>query len=247
MITNLSPEIIDAFDRIRKVYLLEKFENISEGTEDILKKYFQNEDQNEDYLIQIKSTIELIIESKFENKIKEFEDLFDLQDLIEELELARSYLIELLRGDPDVECIKSYIIFDVSAGIVKFGWNHKIFKKDIELVIGLFTAITSFSKEAIERQLKGLSVEGMEFKMVRFQNSELAILFILSRLPSPILIKRMNQFKSELQKEFEELFLTKDFIDFTYNENMINKIYGIMVQILKFDINKLTEIKGNIK
>ncbi len=243
MITNLSPEIIDAFDKIRKVYLLERFENLSEGTEDILKK---NNFQDEDYLIEIKSTIELIIESKFENKIKEYEELFDLQDLIEELGLARTYLIDLLKGDPDVESIKSYIIFDVSAGVVKFGWNHKIFKKDIELVIGLFTAITSFSKEAIERQLKGLSVEGMEFKLVRFQNSELAILFILSRFPSPILIKRMNQFVTESQKEFEELFLTKDFIDFTYNENVKKKIYDIMVEILKFDYNKLTEIKENI-
>ena len=183
MITNLNPETIDAFDKIRKVYLLEKFENLSEKTEDILKSNLQDED----FLMDIKSTIELIIESKFENKISEFEDLFDLPDLNEELRLARTYLIDLLKGDPDVECIKSYIIFDSSAGTVKFGWNHSIFKKDIELVIGLFTAITSFSKEAIERQLKGLSVEGMEFKMIRIENSDLAILFILSRDPSPIL------------------------------------------------------------
>ena len=239
MITNLNPETIDAFDKIRKVYLLEKFENLSEGTEDILKSNLQNED----YLMDIKSTIELIIESKFETKISEFEDLFDLPDLNEELRLARTYLIDLLKGDPDVECIKSYIIFDSSAGTVKFGWNHSIFKKDIELVIGLFTAITSFSKEAIERQLKGLSVEGMEFKMIRIENSDLAILFILSRDPSPILINRMDQFATELQKELLEVFLSKDYIDFTFDKNMKKKIYDIMVQILKFDLNKLTEIK----
>lgn len=238
MITNLNPETIDAFDKIRKVYLLEKFENLSEGTKDILKSNLQNED----YLMDIKSTIELIIESKFENKISEFEDLFDLPDLNEELRLARTYLIELLKGDPDVECIKSYIIFDSSAGTVKFGWNHSIFKKDIELVIGLFTAITSFSREAIERQLKGLSVEGMEFKMIRIENSDLAILFILSRNPSPILINRMNQFVTELQKEFLEVFLSKDYIDFTHDKNVKKKIYDIMVQILKFDLKKLKEM-----
>ena len=243
MITNLNPETIDAFDKIRKVYLLEKFENLSEKTEDILKSNLQDED----YLMDIKSTIELIIESKFENKISEFEDLFDLPDLNEELRLARTYLIDLLKGDPDVECIKSYIIFDSSAGTVKFGWNHSIFKKDIELVIGLFTAITSFSKEAIERQLKGLSVEGMEFKMIRIENSDLAILLILSRVPSPILINRMNQFATELQKELLEVFLSKDYIDFTFDKNMKKKIYDIMVQILKFDLNKLTEINENIK
>ena len=119
MITNLTPEIIDAFDKLRKVYLIEKFENGSEGTEEILKDNVQNED----YLIDVKSTIELIIESKLEEKVKEFEELFDLPALNEELRLTRAYLIELLKGDPDVECIKSYIIFDVSAGIVKFGWN----------------------------------------------------------------------------------------------------------------------------
>jgi len=36
LINNINPEIIDAFDKLRKVYLLEKFENLSEGTEDIL-------------------------------------------------------------------------------------------------------------------------------------------------------------------------------------------------------------------
>ncbi|MFW9942825.1 MAG: hypothetical protein ACFFFT_17455 [Candidatus Thorarchaeota archaeon] len=238
MIPNLNPETIDAFEKIRKVYLLEKFENLSEGTEDVLKSNLENED----YLMDIKSTIELIIESKFENKISEFEELFDLTDLNEELMLARTYLIELLKGDPDVECIKSYIIFDSAAGTLKFGWNHSIFKKDIELVIGLFTAITSFSKEAIERQLKGLSVEGMEFKMIRIENCNLAILFILSREPSPILINRINQFTTELQKEIIDLFLTKDCIDFTHDENVKKKIYDIMVQTLKFDLNKLTEI-----
>jgi len=237
MITAITPEITNVFDRIRKVYLLEKFENLPESTEDILKNNFKNED----YLIDLKSTIELIIESKLENKIGEFEDLFELPDLKEELNLARSYLIEVLKGDPDVECIKSFIVFNASSGIVKFGWNYLIFKKDIELVIGLFTAISSFSREAIERQLKGLSVEGMEFKMILFENSELAILFILSRLPSPILIKRMNQFKTELQKEFGELFLKMDHIDFTHKEDVKEKIYDIMVQVLKFDLNKLKE------
>ena len=235
MAINITPEIIDAFDKLRKVYLLEKFEDLSEGAEDILKSNLQNED----YLMDIKSTIELIIESKFENNISEFEDLFDLQDLNEELELVRAYLIDLLKGDPDVECIQSYIIFNATSGIVKFGWNHSIFKKSIELVIGLFTAITSFSKEAIERQLKGLSVEGMEFKMIHFENCDLAILFILSRVPSIILINRMNQFTAEVQKEFEELFLTMDHIDFTYNEDVKAKLYDIMVQKLKFDKNSL--------
>ena len=239
MISNLNPETIDAFDKIRKVYLLEKFENLSEGTEDVLKSNLDNED----YLMDIKSTIELIIESKFENKISEFEDLFNLPDLNDELMLARTYLIDLLKGDPDVECIKSYIIYNSGAGTIKFGWNHSIFKKDIELVIGLFTAITSFSKEAIERQLKGLSVEGMEFKMIRIENCDLAILFILNREPSPILINRINQFTTELQKEIIDLFLTKDCIDFTHDENVKKKIYDIMVQTLKFDLNKLTEIK----
>jgi len=235
MAINITPEIIDAFDKLRKVYLLEKFENLSEGTEDILKSNLQNED----YLMDIKSTIELIIESKFENNISEFEDLFDLQDLNEELELVRAYLIDLLKGDPDVECIQSYIIFNAASGLVKFGWNDSIFKKSIELVIGLFTAITSFSKEAIERQLKGLSVEGMEFKMIRFENSDLAVLFILSKMPSLILIKRMNQFTAEVQIEYGELFLKMDHIDFTYNEDIKTKIYDIMVQKLKFDKNSL--------
>ena len=93
MITNINPEIIDAFDKIRKVYLLEKFENLSESTEDIL----QNNLQNEEYLIEIKSTIELIIESKLEDKISDFEDLFNLTDFKEELTLIRTYLIELFK------------------------------------------------------------------------------------------------------------------------------------------------------
>ena len=238
MINNLNPEIIDAFDKLRKVYLLEKFENLSEGTEDILKSNLQNEE----YLMDIKSTIELIIESKFENQISEFEEIFDLPDLNDELKLVRTYLIDLLKGDPDVDCIKSHIIFNATSGVLKFGWNHSIFKKDIELVIGLFTAITSFSKETIERQLKGLSVEGMEFKMIRFENSDLAVLFILSRIPSPILIKRMNQFRTELQNEFGELFLAMDHLDFTYDKNVKEKIYDIMIKILKFDKNSLAEI-----
>ncbi|MFX1256717.1 MAG: hypothetical protein ACFFAN_02575 [Promethearchaeota archaeon] len=236
MIPNLNPEIIDAFERIRKVYLLEKFENLSEGTEDILKSNLQNED----YLIDIKSTIELIMESQLENKVSEFEEIFDLPHFKEELKLARTYIIDLLKGDPDVDCIKSYIIFNMSAGIVKFGWNHSIFKKNIELIIGLFTAITSFSKEAIDRQLKGLSVEGMEFKMSQFEESDLAILFILSRAPSPILIKRMNQFKSELHKKLGDFFLKMDYIDFTDDNDVKKEIYDLMVRILKFDLNKLT-------
>jgi len=44
MIISLNPEILDAFDKLRKVYLLEKFENLSEGTEDILKSNLQNEE-----------------------------------------------------------------------------------------------------------------------------------------------------------------------------------------------------------
>lgn len=242
MIANLTSEIIDAFDKLRKVYLLEKFENISEGTEDVLK----NNLQNEDYLIDVKSTIDLIIDSKFEEKVKEFEELFDLPALDEELRLTRAYLIELLKGDPDVECIKSYIIFDGSAGIVKFGWNYSIFKKDIELVVGLFTAITSFSNEAVERELQGLSVEGMEFKMYHFEEgSDLAILFILSRKPSPILIKRMNNFTTELQNEFGVLFVEKDIIDFTNNKEVKEKIFDIMVHTLKFDLKKLTNTNVN--
>ncbi len=241
MINAITPGIVDAFDKLRKVYLLEKFENRSEGTEDILKSNLQNED----YLMDIKSTIELIIESNLEKKVSDFEDLFELPDFNQELELIRLYLIELLKGDPDVECIKSYIIFNASAGLVKFGWNHSIFKKSIELVIGLFTAITSFSQEAIERQLKGLSVEGMEFKMIRFQDSDLAVLFILGRVPSPILIERMNQFTSEIQKEFGEFFLKMDHIDFTDNKEVREKIYDIMVQKLKFEKNSLTEINQN--
>jgi len=199
MAINITPEIIDAFDKLRKVYLLEKFENLSEGTEDILKSNLQNED----YLMDIKSTIELIIESKFENNISEFEDLFDLQDLNEELELVRAYLIDLLKGDPDVECIQSYIIFNAASGLVKFGWNDSIFKKSIE---------------------------------------DLAVLFILSKMPSLILIKRMNQFTAEVQIEYGELFLKMDHIDFTYNEDVKAKIYDIMVQNLKFDKKSLTEI-----
>jgi hypothetical protein len=237
LINTINPEIVDAFDKLRKVYLLEKFENLSESTEDILKSNFPNED----YLMDIKSTIELIIESKLEKNVSEFEDLFELLDLNDELELIRKYLIELLKGDPDVECIKSYIIFNATAGLVKFGWNHSIFKKDIELVIGLFTAITSFSREAIERQLKGLSVEGMEFKMIRFENSDLAVLFILSRVPSLILMERMNQFTTEIQKEFGDVFLEMDHIDFTENEEVKEKIYDIMVQKLKFDKKSLIE------
>ncbi len=160
---------------------------------------------------------------------------------------VRSYLIELLKGDPDVENLKSYIIFDINTGTVKFGWNHSIFKKDIDLVMGLFTAITTFSKETIDRQLKGISVEGMEFKMIPFEKgSSIAVLFILNRNPSAILIKRINLFKIELENEFERLFITKDFLDFTGDVNVRKKVYEIMVHILKFDLQKLTEVNKNI-
>jgi len=57
----------------------------------------------------------------------------------------------------------------------------------------------------------------------------------------------MDQFATELQKELLEVFLSKDYIDFTFDKNMKKKIYDIMVQILKFDLNKLTEINENIK
>jgi hypothetical protein len=234
LITNINPEIIEAFDKIRKVYLLEKFENLSESTENILK----NNLGNEDYLIDIKSTIELIIESKIEEKINDFEELFHLPDFKDELSLIRTYLLELLKGDPDVENIKCFIIFNLASGLLKFGWNYSIFKKNIDIVIGLFTAITNFSQEAIEKQLKGLSVEGMEFKMIPFQNSDLAILVILSRSPSAILIKRTNQFITELEKQFGELFITKD-LDFTHDKNVQKKIHNLMVQILKFDLKKI--------
>ena len=237
MITDINSEIIEAFDKIRKVYLLEKFENLSESTENILKTHLHNED----YLLDIKSTIDLIVESKLEENISNFEDLLNLPDFNEELRLINAYLIELLKGDPDVENIKSFIVFNVAAGLLKFGWNYSIFKKDIDLIIGLFTAITSFSQEAIERQLKGLSVEGMEFKMMPFKNSDLAILIILNRAPSTILMKRMDQFITALEKEFRELFITKD-LDFTGDKNVQNKIYDLMVQILKFDLKKLMEL-----
>jgi len=241
MINNLDRKIVESFDRIRKIYLLEKFENPSEDTEDILK----NNVQNEDFLMNLKSTIELIIESGLETKIINFENLLDLKNLEDELNSARSYLIEFLKGDPDVENIKSYIIFDINSGTVKFGWNHSIFKKDIDLVIGLFTAITTFSKETVDRQLKGLSVEGMEFKMIPFEESNIAILYILNRMPSSLLIKRLNFFKNELEKEFVRLFITKDYLDFTDDVNVRKKIYDIMVQILKFDLQKLTEVNEN--
>ncbi|TFG14759.1 MAG: hypothetical protein EU535_02910 [Promethearchaeota archaeon] len=237
MITDINSEIIEAFDKIRKVYLLEKFENLSESTENILKTHLHNED----YLLDIKSTIDLIVESKLEENISNFEDLLNLPDFNEELRLINAYLIELLKGDPDVENIKSFIVFNVAAGLLKFGWNYSIFKKDIDLIIGLFTAITSFSQEAIERQLKGLSVEGMEFKMMPFKNSDLAILIILKRAPSTILMKRMDRFITALEKEFGELFITKD-LDFTCDKNVQNKIYDLMVQILKFDLKKLMEL-----
>jgi hypothetical protein len=41
LINKVNSEIINA---LRKVYLLEKFENLSEGTEDILKSNLQNEE-----------------------------------------------------------------------------------------------------------------------------------------------------------------------------------------------------------
>ena len=236
MITDINPEIREAFDKIRKVYLLEKFENLSESTEDILIKNLHNEE----YLLDIKSTIDLIVESKLEESIRNFEDLLNLPDFNEELRLINAYLIELLKGDPDVENIKCFIVFNVGAGLVKFGWNYSIFKKDIDLIIGLFTAITSFSQEAIERQLMGLSVEGTENKMIPFKISDLAILIILNRSPSTILMKRMDQFIIALEREFGELFITKD-LDFTYDKNVQDKIYNLMVQILKFDLKKLME------
>ena len=77
MINNLDRKIVESFDRIRKIYLLEKFENPSEDTEDILK----NNVQNEDFLMNLKSTIELIIESGLETKIINFENLLDLKNL----------------------------------------------------------------------------------------------------------------------------------------------------------------------
>ncbi len=182
-------------------------------------------------------------------KIIDFENLLDLKNLEDELNLVRSYLIEQLKGDPDIENLKSFIIFDITTGTVRFGWNHSIFKKDIDLVMGLFTAITTFSKETIDRQLKGLSVEGMEFKMIPFEKSNIesniAILFILNRMPSPLLIKRIDLFKKELEKEFEELFITKNYLDFTDDVDVRKKIYDIMVQILKFDLKKLTAMNKN--
>jgi hypothetical protein len=232
---SINPDIIGALDRVRKVYLLERFDNLSEKTEDIL----ENNVQNEDFLIELKSTIELIIESKLEYKIKEFDELLDLTDFDEDLRLIKNSLIELLKGDPDVENIKSFIIFNVEAGLLKFGWNYSIFKSDIDLVIGLFTAITNFSQEAIERQLKGLIVEGMELKMMTFANGGLAILFMLKRTPSAILIKRMQQFKTALEKEFADIFVKKD-LDFTNDNDVKKKMYDLMVQILKFDVKELT-------
>jgi hypothetical protein len=242
MIPELNPKIIDAFDKVKKIYLLQGFENIAEETKKVLKSNLQNEQ----YLMGIKSTIELIIESQLEEKLTEFDEFFTLPHLKEELSSIHTYLIDLLRGDPDVENIKCFIIFNPITGIVKFGFNHQIFKKDIDLVVGMFTAITSFSKEAIERQLKGLSVEGMEFEMIPFKKSEtMAILFILERDPSSLLIKRMNKFVDGIEKEFYELFTANDFIDFTEDKEVREKIYTIMVDILKFDYKKLAKRDKN--
>ncbi|MBD3338778.1 MAG: hypothetical protein GF353_06710 [Candidatus Lokiarchaeota archaeon] len=240
MTTTEDSEIIRAFDRLRKVYLLENFQDRSESTENILKNYLDNED----FLIELKSTVELIIESKLEDKISKFDDLFNLSDFKEELMLIKNYIIELLKGDPDVENLKSFIVFNIEAGLLKFGWNYSIFKKDIDLVIGLFTAITSFSHETIERQLKGLSVEGMELKMIPFANSALAILFILKRVPSEILMKRMCRFKTVLEKEFGDLFIKND-LDFTNKKDVKQKIYNYMVQVLKFDSKELIDTNNN--
>ncbi len=242
MITELSPKIIEAFDRVRKIYFLQGFERISKETKNILKSNLKNEE----YLMDIKSTIELIIESQYEEKLTEFDEFFILPHLKEELALIHTYLIDLLKGDPDVENLKCFIIFNPKTGIVRFGWNHQIFKKDIDLVAGLFTAITSFSKEAIERQLKGLSVEGMEFQMISFKKCDIAILYILERDPSPLLIKRLNIFATELENEFLELFGTMDFIDFTDDKEVREKMYKIMVNILRFDYKKLAK-KDNHK
>jgi len=242
MITELNPKIIEAFDKVRKIYLLHGFENIAEETKKVLKPNLQNEK----YLMEIKSTIELIIESQLEEKLTEFDEYFTIPHLKEELTLIHTYLIDLLRGDPDVENIKCFIIFNPITGIVKFGFNDQIFKKNIDLVIGLFTAITSFSKEAINRQLKGLSVEGMEFEVIPFKKSvNMAILFILERDPSSLLIKRMNKFVDEIEREFFELFKKKDFIDFTDDKKVSEKIYKIMVNTLKFDYNKLSKKDKN--
>ena len=139
----------------------------------------------------------------------------------------------------DMRYVKQY--HEVNVELTK----EELEKRDIELIIGLFTAITSFSKEAIERQLKGLSVEGMEIKMFPFENSDLALLFILSKEPSPILIKRMNQFIIELEREFGELFITMDHLDFTNDIDVKKKIYNIMVKTLKFDLKKLLEMNEN--
>ncbi|TFG06143.1 MAG: hypothetical protein EU539_08450 [Promethearchaeota archaeon] len=242
MTININPEIIDAFEKVRKIYLFEKFENPTERTEDILRKNLANED----YLVNIKSTIDLIIESKLENSISDFEELFNLPNFERELTLIKSYLIDLLKGDPDVECIKCFFVFNVNEGILKFGWNYSIFKRDIDLLVGLFTAITSFSQEAVERQLKGLSLEGMEFKMIPFQNEDLAILFILSRNPSALLIKRMDEFRDALENEFGDLFTKMAHIDFTEDKNIREKTYDLMVKILKFDMSKLKKMDETV-
>lgn len=239
MVNKLDPKLIEAFDRVRKVYLLKGFEDISVETKDILPSNIKNET----YVMDLKSTIELIMESKLEDQLANFHEFFALSDLKEELAFIHSYLLEVLKGDPDVENVKCFIIFNPITGIVKFGWNYQIFKKDIDLVIGLFTAITSFSREAIERQLKGLSVEGLEFQMFPFEKSDLAILFILERNPSPLLKSRLNSFTCEIESQFLDLFTKMDFIDFTDDEKIQQEIDEIMVNILKFDHGKLTKIQ----
>jgi hypothetical protein len=239
MVLELAPKIIDAFDNLRKIYLLQGFENRSMETEDILRSNLDNKE----YLMSIKSRIELIIESQLEEHLNSVDDFFALPNLKEELNIIQKYLLTLLKGDPDVENVKCFIIFNPISGIVKFGWNHQIFKKDIDLVIGLFTAITSFSKEAIERQLKGLSVEGMEFKMLPFDKSDLAILFILERNPSPLLDNRLNTFTNKIEKNFLELFEKMDFIDFTDDAKVVDKISEMMIEILKFEQEDLENYK----
>ena len=81
MITNLTSEIIDAFNKLRKVYLIEKFENSSEGTEDILK----DNAQNEDYLIDIKNGLEYHL------------FLEELKSKVDELWINRDSLAKILK------------------------------------------------------------------------------------------------------------------------------------------------------
>jgi len=83
----------------------------------------------------------------------------------------------------------------------------------------------------------------MELKMMTFANGGLAILFMLKRTPSAILIKRMQQFKTALEKEFGDIFVKKD-LDFTNDNYVKKKMYDLMVQILKFDVKELIEMNN---